>query len=267
MVNVMYNRFNLNSKVIVITGGAGYLGTSIAFEMVKMGGVVVIADICEPGQEQFPGELRDQICYMECNAYDTDSIKQMFKKVEDRLGKINVLVNAAYFGADYGAQGSVDIMSDEIWEKGINGSLGVVFKCTREVIPYMKKNKGGSIVNFASMYGIVSPDPGIYGDSGANNPASYGCGKAGVLQFTRYCAAHFAKDNIRVNSITPGPFPNINSKIGLNEKFIDRLSQKTMLGRIGKPEEVAGAVILLASDASSYMTGSNIAVDGGWTAW
>lgn len=115
------------------------------------------------------------------------------------------------------------------------------------------------------MYGVVSPDPKIYGDSGQNNPVNYGAGKAAVLQLTRYCAAHLAKKNIRVNSVTPGPFPNL--KRNVSADFLNNLSNKTMLGRVGKPEEIVGAVILLASEASAYMTGSNIVVDGGWTAW
>jgi gluconate 5-dehydrogenase len=93
----------------------------------------------------------------------------------------------------------------------------------------------------------------------------YGAGKAAILQLTRYCAGHLARKSIRVNSITPGPFPN--PKGSMNEDFKIRLNEKTMLGRNGRPEELTGALILLASDASSYMTGSNIVVDGGWTAW
>ncbi|WP_269432470.1 SDR family oxidoreductase [Gordoniibacillus kamchatkensis] len=156
-------------------------------------------------------------------------------------------------------------MSDEDWFKGVDGALGTTFRCTREVIPYMEAAGGGSIVNFASMYGIVSPDPAIYGDSGANNPANYGAGKAGVLQFTRYCAAHLASKRIRVNSITPGPFPN--PAVQQNEPFLRELCRKTMAGRVGRAEDIVGPVLLLASDASAYMTGSNIVVDGGWTAW
>lgn len=115
------------------------------------------------------------------------------------------------------------------------------------------------------MYGMVSPDPGIYGNSGFNSPAYYGAGKAGVLQLTRYCAAHLAKKNIRVNSITPGPFPDFGKSPP--KEFILKLQDKTMLKRIGKPREIVGALIFLSSDTSSYMTGSNVVVDGGWTSW
>ena len=115
------------------------------------------------------------------------------------------------------------------------------------------------------MYGVIAPDFDIYGDDIPWNPPTYGAGKAGVLQFTRYCASALARRNIRVNSITPGPFPNITPSS--NMAFISRLSNKTMMKRTGKPEELNGALLLLCSDASSFMTGTYIIVDGGMTQW
>ncbi len=138
-------------------------------------------------------------------------------------------------------------------------------RCTGEIIPFFDKNSGGVIVNVASMYGMIAPDFDIYGDDIPWNPPTYGAGKAGVLQFTRYCASALARRGIRVNSVTPGPFPNITP--ASNMEFIGRLSNKTMLKRTGKGEELNGALLLLASDASSFMTGTNIVVDGGMTAW
>lgn len=189
----------------------------------------------------------------------------MFKTTNEICGKIDVLINCATYGAGYGAGSKIEGMSDEDWAKGLDGALGVSFRCTREVIEYFDRNGGGNIINFASMYGVVSPDPKIYGSSGQNNPPNYGAGKAGVLQLTRYCAAHLADKKIRVNSVTPGPFPNLNKPIP--KDFLDNLSNKTMLGRVGRPKEIVGAIVFLSSDASSYMTGANIVVDGGWTAW
>ena len=113
------------------------------------------------------------------------------------------------------------------------------------------------------MYGIMAPDFDIYGDDIPWNPPSYGAGKAGVLQFTRYCASALARRGIRVNSLSPGPFPNITPES--NMEFIDRLSKKTLLKRTGKAEELCGDLLLLCSDASSFMTGTNIMVDGGMT--
>ena len=122
------------------------------------------------------------------------------------------------------------------------------------------------MVNIASMYGSVSPDPAIYGDSGANNPPSYGAAKAGLIQFTRYAACHFAAERIRVNCISPGPFP-AQRYFDQDPEFRRRLENKIPMRRTGDPQEIRGPLLFLASDASSYVTGINLPVDGGWTAW
>ena len=153
---------------------------------------------------------------------------------------------------------------DETWAYGLDGTVGVTFRCIREAVPFFQKAGGGTIVNIASMYGMIAPDHSIYGDTGNNSPVTYGAGKAGVIQLTKYTASYLAKDNVRVNSITPGPFPKIST---VDPAFLKKLQSKTMLGRTGNPEELAGALILLCSDASSFMTGTNLVVDGGWTAW
>ena len=262
---------SLKSKVILITGGIGYLGSAMSKALLEAGGTVVIADIAEKKPVEIAGgdDLAENLKVLKCDLSSTDSIREMFANVKNLHGRIDVLINCAVYGGGAGgkkvATHSIDEMSDEIWETGIDGTLNITFRCTREVLPYFYENGVGNIINIASMYGIVSPDPGIYGTSGQNNPPQYGAAKAGVLQFTRYCAGHLAGKNIRVNSITPGPFPN--PKGNLTEDFKQKLHAKTMMGRAGRPEELAGALILLASDASSYMTGSNIIIDGGWTAW
>jgi gluconate 5-dehydrogenase len=138
-----------------------------------------------------------------------------------------------------------------------------VFRCTKLVLPFLNDN--ASIINIGSMYGLVSPDPGIYGTTGLDNPGSYGAGKAAIVQFTRYCAVHLAPRKIRVNCISPGPFPDAAAQ--KNRTFLRALSRKVPLGRVGRPEEIQGAVIFLASAASGYVTGQNIIVDGGWTIW
>ncbi|QGQ95578.1 SDR family oxidoreductase [Paenibacillus psychroresistens] len=258
----MQHIFSLSGKVIVITGGSGFLGTTLVEAMVSFGATVVVAD-----RTPFQGtvEVPDRLSFVSCDVSDTGSIREMLHWTKMNFGKIDVLLNGATYGAGYGPAGTIGSMSDEDWSKGLDGAAGTVFRCTREVIPYFEENGGGSIINIASMYGMVSPDSRIYGDSGANNPVNYGAGKAAVIQLTKYCASHLSGKNIRVNCISPGPFPNPN--VQQNDDFLEQLNSKTMLGRTGKPKELVGAVILLASEASSFMTGSNIIVDGGWTAW
>ena len=258
----MKELFAMEGKVVVVTGGSGYLGSALVDGFINYGAQVAIADITERKAE--PGEdpaISERKHFIACDLSKTASIQAMLEKTAAIFGKIDVLVNCAA----YGAANPIDKMSDEEWQKGLDGTVGTAFRCTREVLPYFAANGGGVIVNFASMYGMVSPDPRIYGKSGQNNPANYGAGKAAVIQLTRYCAAHLADRNIRVNCVTPGPFPN-SAKLP-PEEFLSELRNKTMLGRIGGPKEMVGAVIYLASDASSFTTGSNIVVDGGWTAW
>lgn len=269
----MSDLFSLEGKVIVFTGGAGYLGSCMVKELLAFGAKVVIADIADKAPDEIVGDkvLNGNLKVIRCNLSSTEAVAGMFKKVKEDYGRIDVLVNCAVYGG--GIPGTIgktmgaviEQISDEVFRNGIEGTLDVTFRCIREVLPYFNESGKGNIINFGSMYGMVSPDPGIYGTSGQNNPPPYGPGKAAVLQLTRYCAAHLAGKNIRVNSISPGPFPNPKGLVG--EEFKQRLESKTMLGRIGVPEELSGALILLASEASSYMTGSNIVVDGGWTAW
>lgn len=251
--------FSLKGKTVVLTGGNGYLGSAITTALVEYGANVAIADLKASTIEH------ERVWSIACDLSSTASIREMLSGAEARFGSIDVLINGATYGAGYGPLGTVERMSDEDWQTGLDGAAGTVFRCTREVTPYMEQRGGGSIINFGSMYGMVSPDPSVYGDSGANNPANYGAGKAAVIQFTRYCAAHLAAKGIRVNSVSPGPFPNPTTNP--DASFMSRLAAKTMLGRVGKADEIVGAILLLASDASTYITGTNIVVDGGWTSW
>ncbi len=248
--------FNLSNKICIVTGGMGYLGSANVKALKDFGATVAVADVTKA---ESPADL-----FIECDISSTESVQQCFKMVYDKFGSIDVLVNCATYGAGYGEQSQIEFMDDEIWQKGLNGALTSTFRCIREIIPYMKK-RGGSIINYSSMYGLVSPDLRIYSNNPQKNPPNYGAGKAGVAQLTRYAAGSLAQYNIRVNSVTPGPFPAPKNQTNIN--FNQQLASKTMLNRFGQNYEMSGAVLLLASDASSFMTGSNIVVDGGWTAW
>jgi NAD(P)-dependent dehydrogenase (short-subunit alcohol dehydrogenase family) len=123
-----------------------------------------------------------------------------------------------------------------------------------------------SVINISSMYGMVSPDPRIYGRSGMNNPPHYGAAKAALLQYTRYAAVHLAPEGIRVNAISPGAFPPEAAQ-QRDPAFTAALTQKVPMGRLGRPEDMAGAIVFLASSAARFVTGANLPIDGGWTAW
>ena len=264
----MKELFSLEGKTIIITGGGGYLGSQMSRAMLDYG--AVIADISMPGT--VPDSLLNDPNFHEfaCDLSDKEAHQQVFDQIGQKFGRIDALINcAAYGGGSGGVKAgyvppTIESMTDDVWSRGIDGTLGVTFRSIRNVLPYMKEH-GGSIVNIESMYGVVSPDPRIYGESGANSPPTYGAGKGGVVQLTRYAAAHLAKYKIRVNGVVPGPFPNPPTQA--KTEFAALLASKTMMGRFGDPREIVGAIILLVSDASSFMTGSRITVDGGWTAW
>ena len=249
--------FDMSGKVCIVTGGSGHLGSENVKALKDFGATVVNADMRE---RDVGADL-----FIKTDISSKESISLLYKTVYDKFKKIDVVVNCANFCKGHGKDSQLEFMSDEIWQSGIDGSLNSTFRAIREVIPYMKE-RGGSIINYCSMYGLVSPDLRIYGeDNPQKNPPNYGAAKAGVAQLTRYAAGALAKYGIRVNSVTPGPFPAPGNDA--DKEFMAALSSKTMLGRYGKNYEMAGAVLLLASDASSFMTGSNIVVDGGWTAW
>lgn len=261
--------FSMENKVVVFTGGGGNLGRVLVKSLLEYGATVAVPERADTFDESYDEYKKaDKLFYINSDLSDTESIKSTFATIFEKYGKIDVLVNCAAYGGGAGGKSCefrIDKIPDETWENGVDGTLNVIFRCTREVIPYFDKCGGGNIVNFGSMYGLVAPDFEIYGDDIPWNPPTYGAGKAGVLQFTRYCAAALARRNIRVNSITPGPFPNVTPSS--NMEFIGRLSGKTMMKRTGKAEELSGGLLLLCSDASSFMTGTNIVVDGGMTAW
>lgn len=260
------NLFNLENKVAVVTGGYGYLGTSMVEALAEAGAQVYITGKNSNKCKQLSNKLNNlipnaKIDWITLDISSSKSIKNAFKHILRNSKKIDILINNAFFGTTR----NVEKISESEWEMGIQGSINGVFKTTNEIIPIMKKFNSGTIINIASMYGQVSPDPSIYGKTNFNNPPQYGAGKAAIIQFTRYSAVHLAKNGIRVNSISPGPFPN--PEVQKNKKFIGQLNKKTPMNRVGKPWEIKGIVIFLSSNASTYVTGQNINVDGGWTVW
>ena len=199
--------------------------------------------------------------FQECDISETASVKDAFQAVLSKQKGIDVLINNAFYLDGQDPLG----MTDEQWDSGIDGTLSSVFRCIREVVPHIEKSEAPRIINVSSMYGVVAPDFDVYKEFPESlNPPHYGAAKAGVIQLSKYYASYLGEKGVTVNTITPGPYPS--ETVQEKEKFVELLAQKTLLKRIGKPEELAGAFVFLASDASGYITGQNIIVDGGWTA-
>ncbi|GGG25338.1 SDR family NAD(P)-dependent oxidoreductase [Pontibacter amylolyticus] len=254
--------FNLAGKVALVTGGYGHLGTAVSEGLAEAGAsVYVLGRSKEKFAEAFQQEGHTSIRFQECNISLTQSIKDAFAAVALKEGRLDVLVNNAFYSKGQ----NPEALTDEEWAFGIDGNLNSVYRCIREIVPHFKA-KGGSIINVSSMYGMVSPDFSIYDESPAFlNPPHYGAAKAGVLQLTRYFACYLGKYNITVNAVTPGPFPS--EQVQQNEAFVEQLKKKNPLNRIGRPDDLKGAFVYLASDASAFMTGQNMVLDGGWMAW
>lgn len=253
--------FSLKGKVAIITGGAGHLGTAMSEALNEAGAVVAVIELSqEKFDEKFSG--KENYFFVQGDISDTENIKKCYQTVFDRYGRIDVLINNAVYLKGGGCL--PEQITDEMWAISADGVLGSVFRCIREIIPYMGKN-GGSIVNIASMYGVVIPDLSMYNGvcSPYLNPINYGALKAGVIQLTRYFGAYLISKNINVNCVTPGTFPS--PKVQENLEFVERLSSKNPANRIGKPEDLKGAILFLSSNASNYIVGQNIIIDGGWT--
>ena len=261
-------KFKLDGRVILLTGAAGYLGKSIAKHLAASGAEVILSGRSKERLDSLAADIgaggRAHVLKMDIT--NEASRQDGIDFIQQKFGRLNGLINNAYSGK----VGSLDAITAQDFSLACENTLIGPFSLIQKAIPLLemsgKNNIGGVIVNIASMYGAVSPDPKIYGDSGANNPVHYGAAKAGLIQMTRYLACHLASKGIRANSISPGPFPRQEAS-GAPSEFIRKLRDKVPMGRIGEPDEIAGPVVFLLSDAASYITGANLPVDGGWTAW
>ncbi len=261
------NIFDLKKRTIVITGAAGLLGSEYALGLSEVGANVVLADVdfekCKLIENDIIKQYQTNPLTVKVDLTSKASIKQMIRNVVKKYKKIDVLINnAAYQGHPKVRTTNFENLELEYWEKAIDVNLTAVFLCCQTVGRVMLKQNYGNIINIGSIYGLVAPDQRIYGKSKQNSAAFYASTKGAVINFTRYLASYWGQNGIRVNCLSPGGVQNLQDK-----DFQKRYSEKTMLGRMAKKDEFVGAIIFLCSDASSYMTGSNLVVDGGWTAW
>lgn len=255
--------FDLSGRVVLVAGGAGYLGQSACLALAEQGAAVMVADLDPERAEALAEKIRGRggkAFAIEFDVAEEASSRAAVARAVADFGRLDVLVNATFFSIGK----TLDELSAEDFDRANRINLTGAFLLAREAARVLPS--GGSIVLFASMYGLVAPDPGLYRTPMNPNPLEYGVGKAGIIQMAKYLAASWGVRGIRVNAIAPGPFPNPGIQQQYPE-FVQRLTKKVPLGRIGRQDEIAGTVVFLASDASSYLNGATLTVDGGWTAW
>ena len=270
-------KFDLTGRVAVVTGGVGLLGSEFCRTLAEAGAAVAVVDLNESASQEIASRLTSsgyQSLAIPTDITRPDSVNSMVETVVSAFGRLDILVNSAALDPKFDPDaikkgitpGAFEDYPLDQWNAALNVNLTGMFLVTQSCAKQMLiQDKKGSIINICSTYGLNGPDQRIYikeGERVAFKPIYYTVTKAGVLGFTKYLAAYYAETEIRVNALTPGGVFNNHEYY-----FVKNYSAKTILGRMAKKDEMNGALLFLASDASSYMTGNNLIVDGGWTAW
>lgn len=269
------DRFRIPGKVAIVTGGAGLLGAAHCQALAQAGGIVVIADVDRESADRIAGQVHQstggEAVAIPTDVTDPASVDALVDQTLKRYGRIDILVNNAALDPKFDPataashSDSFEQFPLELWEHALRVNVTGMFLCAQAVATPMLAAGRGAIVNVCSTYGLVGPDQRLYEREGQLprfKPVVYSVSKAAALGLTRYLATYFAGKGIRVNALTPGGV-----FADHDEEFVRRYSAKTVLGRMAEREEISAALLFLVSEASSYMTGANLVVDGGWTAW
>ena len=268
------NLFDLTGKAALVTGGTGIQGLSITRGLAASGADVAVIDLNRDSVEALAKDLRERYGIkavgIACDVSNQEAVQDMVARVVSELGGIHVLHNNASTKTD-NPEDLTDPFESfklDVWRKMMAVNIDGMFLMAQEVGKQMiKQGEGGSIIQTASIYGLVGPDFRIYEDSEymdrrITTPVAYAVSKGAVVALTKYLATYWGDKGIRVNTLVPGGIDS-----GQNESFKKNYAARVPLGRMAKADEMVGAVVFLASDASSYMTGQMVVVDGGWTAW
>ncbi len=270
----IFDKFDLTGQTAIVTGGIGLLGTGFSRTLAEAGATVIIADLDGKKAKTYADTLNQEgykTIGIGVNVVDKASVEAMVAEAVDLTERCDILVCSAAmdpkFDNTQGVQhnNSFEEFPLESWNSALGVNLTGLFLCAQAAAKPMVKQNHGVIINICSTYGLNGPDQRIYerpGEPPRYKPVYYSVTKAGVLGLTRYLAAYYAGTNIRANALTPGGVYNDHDDL-----FEKNYSYRTIMGRMAQKDEMNGALLFLASNASSYMTGSNLVVDGGWTAW
>lgn len=268
--------FSLDGKVAVVTGACGLLGRHHCDALAEAGASVVVADLdpipCEALARELTRQTGQRALGHTIDVTEPDSVRALLEAILRTFGTIDVLVNNAAVNDMFENPASAAELSKfeayplSLWRKSLDVNVTGTFLCAQVLGTEMARRRSGSIINIASTYGIVGPDQSIYrkpdGTQSFYKSAAYPATKGAVIAFTRFLAAYWGKAGVRVNTLSPGGVENEQDGY-----FVANYASRTPLGRMAQPTDYKGALVFLASDASAYMTGANLVVDGGWTAW
>jgi len=270
-------KFDLTGRVAVVTGGVGLLGAEFCRTLAEAGAAVVVVDLNASASQATAVSLTNsgfKALAVPTDVTQPEAVNALVERTLAAFGRLDILVNSAALDPKFDPEavskgitpGAFEDYPLDLWNSALHVNLTGMFLMTQACVkPMIAQGKKGSIINICSTYGLNGPDQRIYVKEGkrvAFKPVYYTVTKAGVMGFTRYLAAYYADTEIRVNALTPGGVFNNHE-----DYFVKNYSAKTILGRMARKDEMNGALLFLASDASSYMTGNNVVVDGGWTAW
>jgi NAD(P)-dependent dehydrogenase (short-subunit alcohol dehydrogenase family) len=263
--------FSLSGKTAIVTGACGLLGQHHCMALAEAGAQVVAADLDEAACKQVAAKLGEGHVGLGMDVTNPSSLEQARQKILEKYGRIDILVNNAAINDMFenptlaGKQSMFEHYPLEMWDKSWKVNVSGVFLCSQILGAVMAEQGAGSIINIASTYGIVAPDQSIYrneaGEQTFYKSPSYPVTKSAVIGFTKFLASYWGPRGVRVNALSPGGVEN-----SQDDFFKKNYSGKTLLGRMATPSDYKGAIVFLASDASAYMTGANLVVDGGWTA-
>lgn len=264
--------FDLKDRIIVLTGSAGLLGSQYAQILSDAGATLVLVDTNIKKNKELENKINKKFktnsISVNIDITSKNEVKNLALDIKKKFGRIDGLINNAFLNhaknQTQNGTNSFETFPTKIWNDALELNLTAVFLCCQEFGKIMAKQKKGVIVNISSIYGISGADQRIYGTSKLNSPVSYAVSKGGIVNLTRYLAAYWQKKNVRVNTLTLG---GVQDNSYQSKQFIKNYSEKTILGRMAKKDEYEGSILFLMSDASAYMTGSNLIIDGGWTAW
>lgn len=257
--------YELQNKVVILTGATGFLGRYYWESLHNCGMYVAGVDVDMAPLNHLVEKYGNHHYGLRADITDPFSVGRVFEEVMKKYGRIDVLINNASAYQTTYVNNDITKFEDyplELWQENLDVNLTGAFLCSQGAVAIMKKQGFGNILNIGSMYGIVGADQRVYGDSKINSSAAYAATKGGLVNMTRYLAAYLEGTGIRVNCLSPGGVRN-----DQGEDFTKNYEDRTMLGRMAEPGELVDALLYLISDRSSYMTGNNLILDGGWTAW